>query len=106
MKTSILFSRSQGSVLTVRMSASCWGCPGDVLPLLQYGGSWNVLGLSPSVGSSSSLTLVGTVSFLTGQVPRAQLHPVTVRKDTHDPLYLFLSVCSETVTRDVFKKCF
>ena len=36
------------------------------------------------------LTLVRAVSFLTGQVLRAGLHPVIVRKDTEDPLYLCL----------------
>ena len=45
---SVLFSRSQGSALIVKMSSvSHWGRPGEVLPSLQYGGSWSILCLRP-----------------------------------------------------------
>ena len=82
---SVLFSRSEGSALIGKMSSvSHWGHPGEVLPSLQRGGSWRILCLRPEAGLSSSLTLVRAVPFLTGQVLRARLHPVTVRKDTED----------------------
>ena len=82
---SVLFSRSEGSALSGKMSSvSHWGHPGEVLPSLQCGGSWHIICLRPEAGLSSSLILVRAVPFLTCQVLRAGLHPVIVRKDTED----------------------